>query len=79
MNPVFLGTFTVPEGYVKAVRPYYLSGVTPYREGRAEAWQEKSIRTFNNCLDRGMSAEDAQAIAEITDIQAEAELRKRAQ
>lgn len=36
-------------------------------EGKAEGALEKGLRVYQNCIDRGMSKEDALAIAEITE------------
>ena len=38
-------------------------------EGKAEGIEEKGVKCFLNCIERGMSIENAKAIAELTDEQ----------
>ncbi len=46
-------------------------------KGKAEGIEEKGIQVFLNCLERDMSREDAQAIAEISDELVEKALKMR--
>ena len=46
------------------------------QKGLKEGMQEKGILVFLNCMERGMSREDAQAIADISDSLVEKALRK---
>jgi hypothetical protein len=46
-------------------------------EGREQGSNEKGIRVFLNCKNRGMSDADAQAIAEISDELVKIALKRR--
>ena len=44
-----------------------------YADGKADGLLEKAEQVYNNCIDRGMSEEDAQAISGLAEIKKKAE------
>ncbi len=45
--------------------------IQAHNEGHAAGIREKALQVYNNCIDRGMTKEDALAIAGITEADLE--------